>query len=109
MVEATETGVGCSASRCGDQRTVQLHPHLGRRCSSHITVPPGPFRSDFAADMVEMGRADASFAYLDAWLTREIRDRFAGAIRALEPLTVGRLTDGTLTMDIVLGSRAVTW
>lgn len=77
MVEATENTVGCTG--CGEQRTVQLHPHLGRRCPVHATVPPGPFQADFAADMVDAGRADAAFGYLAAYLVRETSERFARA------------------------------
>jgi hypothetical protein len=104
MVAATDNADGCTAKRCGDQRTVQLHPNLGRRCSVHATVPPGPFRADFAADMVDAGRADAAFAYLAAYLARTADERFGGRIRALAPVSVGRLTAGSLVADIVLGS-----
>lgn len=84
MVEATDPARGCTG--CGDQRTVQLHPHLGRRCSVHATVPPGPFQADFAADMVDAGRADAAFAYLAAYLNREATERFARLrVRLLSP------------------------
>lgn len=80
-IAATGTEFGCT--RCGTQKTVQLHPHHGRLCSSHMTLPPGPFRSDLADDIVDFGRADAAFGYLAGWLRREVDRRFAGPIAAL--------------------------
>lgn len=82
-VVLTETDPSFGCSRCGSQKTVLLHPHHGRLCSSHITLPPGMFRAGLAADMVDLGRADAAFAYLRAWMAREIDTRFAGPARAL--------------------------
>jgi hypothetical protein len=105
LVETTDTAAGCAS--CGAQGTVLLHPHHGRQCPDHITPPPGQYRHDLADDMVDLGRADAAFAYLRAWVAREIDARFA-AVRALDPLTAGRLTSGVLTADIVLASHLTT-
>ena len=65
---------GCAT--CGTQQTVQLHPYRGRQCSDHITLPPGGFRADLAADMVDVGRVDAAWNYLRAWLVAEGVRRF---------------------------------
>lgn len=100
MVEASNPADGCTG--CGSRATVQLHPYRGRRCPDCMTVPPGPFRADFAADLVEMGRPDAAFAYLAAFLAHETGRRFDAAVRRLQPLTVGRLTSGVLTADVIL-------
>lgn len=78
---ATETTRGCVG--CGSQRTVILCPSRGRLCPSCMTIPAGPFRSDLAADMVELGRIDAAFRYLGGWLARETAARFDAAIRAV--------------------------
>lgn len=71
----TKPDEGCTV--CGSQVTVQLHPHRGRQCPDHITVPPGPFRRDLADDMCDLGRIDAAFAYLRAWLLHQAGLRFA--------------------------------
>ena len=81
MLYLTDTVHGCTS--CGSQKTVTLHPHHGRRCSDHATLPTGPYRPDLAADMVEFGRADAAFAYLRAHLRREADVRFVKARIAL--------------------------
>lgn len=100
---ATDTRFGCAG--CGDQRTVQLHPRHGRLCSGCVTIPPGPFQRELAADMVDFGRADAAFGYLGAWLHRRIDERFATAALSLSPVTVGRLTGGFAQADVVVGRR----
>ena len=73
-LEATPQRYGCT--HCGRQQTVQLHPNNGRECPAHVTLPPGSFRSDLAADMVAMGYVSAAFGYLRAWLEAEIGRRF---------------------------------
>lgn len=73
---------GCAA--CHRQETVQLHPYRGRLCPSHAalpTIPPGPYRWDLAVEFVDLGRPDAAFAYLRAFMAAEIDRRFA-AVRA---------------------------
>lgn len=72
---ATKPDAGCAT--CGAPDTVLLHPHLGRQCPDHVTLPPGGFRADLAADMVGLGRVDCAFAYLAAWLVAEADRRFA--------------------------------
>lgn len=112
---------GCTS--CGSPDTVTVDGVHGRRCGNcppgfsptHLvglhddrrdvgayisSVPSGGFRADFAADMVDMGRPDAAFAYLGAWLARETDARFARA--GMPPIVVGKLTSGTITADIVL-------
>lgn len=76
-----DPGEGCAD--CGTQDTVQLHPHRGRLCPEHITLPPGPFRTDLAEHMVELQRADSAFAYLAAWLQRAADERFDRASDAI--------------------------
>lgn len=73
----TDPRDGCTA--CGSPATVTLSAFDGRRCSDHATLPPGGFRRDLADDMVAVGRADAAFAYLGAWLAAEADRRFAAA------------------------------
>lgn len=75
---------GCDAPRCHDPHTVMLHPHHGRLCSDHITIPPGAFRADLAADMVALGRIDAAWRYLAGWLEQETTRRFGAAVAALD-------------------------
>lgn len=96
---------GCTG--CGTQQTATIDGVNGRRCAAcppglstrHLadlsadrrgvgpylrallTLPPGGFRRDFAADMVAAGRADAAFIYLGAWLASECDRRFTGASR----------------------------
>lgn len=41
---------GCTGPGCGTQATVVLHPYKGRQCPAHMTLPPGGFRADLAAD-----------------------------------------------------------
>lgn len=77
MVQATDTERGCTI--CRSQATVTLHPHHGRRCPDHATLPPGRYDRGLAADMVELGRPDAAFAYLAAHLHREANLRFVRA------------------------------
>lgn len=75
------SAAGCTG--CGSQATVQLHPRHGRLCPDHAvlpTVPDGPFRPDLADDMVQLGRADAAFRYLSAYLSAECDRRFGAAI-----------------------------
>jgi hypothetical protein len=74
LVQATDTENGCTS--CGSQKTVTLHPHHGRRCSDHATLPAGPYDRGLALDMVELGRPDAAFTYLAAHLRREADLRF---------------------------------
>lgn len=76
QLTATPTIKGCTAPGCDSQRTVQLHPYHGRQCPEHVTLPPGPFRADLAADMVAMGHPSAAFAYLRAWLDADIDRKF---------------------------------
>ena len=85
-LQASNPEDGCAAGRCGRRDTVQLHPYRGRLCPAHAqlpTVPPGPYRPDFAAELVELGRADAAFGYLRAFLRVEADRRYAAAAGAL--------------------------
>lgn len=109
VIAATPQVEGCTG--CGTQRTVLLHPHHGRQCPDHVTLPDGPFRADLAADMVELGRADRAFTYLRGWLARETDTRFARAAASLQPpvIAVGRLTAGVLTADILFGTVRRCW
>lgn len=77
LLTETDPKRGCTA--CGSSSTVQLHPHHGRLCPAHMTLPVGPFRSDLSMDIVDFGRADRAFAYLAGWLARECDVRFASA------------------------------
>lgn len=98
------TSNGCTS--CGAEKIATIDGANGRRCAdcppgvnlrhladlaadqrspgpylrTLLTLPPGGFRRDFAADMVDGGRADASFAYLGAYLARQIDRRFGVAI-----------------------------
>ena len=74
---------GCTAPNCGTQDTVLLHPHHGRQCPEHITLPPGSFRRDLADDMFDLGHVRAAWQYLAAYLAREARDRCAAAVGRL--------------------------
>lgn len=79
-IALSKPDAGCTARDCGDPRTVLIDGHRGRRCPDHATLPEGPFRADLAADMVELGRADAAFTYLGVWLAAECDRRFDAAI-----------------------------
>ncbi|TFV90423.1 hypothetical protein [Blastococcus sp. CT_GayMR16] len=95
---------GCTS--CGSVDTVTVDGVHGRRCATcppqfsptHLeglaadrrsvgayvrSLPPGPFRPDFAGDLVAMGRVDAAFAYLGFYLRREIGERFDRASDAI--------------------------
>lgn len=80
-VQLTETSPrdGCTGPGCGAQQTVQLHPYDGRRCADHATLPPGPYDRSLADEMCVLGRHDAAFAYLRAWIAREADRRFTAA------------------------------
>lgn len=80
-VQLTETSPrdGCTGPGCNSQRTVQLSPVVGRRCPTHATVPPGGIDRGLVDDMLGLGRADAVWAYLGAFLAMETDRRFAVA------------------------------
>jgi hypothetical protein len=82
LLVAADPKDGCTAVGCGRRSTVQLHPYWDRLCPEHVvlpTVPEGPYRRDLADDMVDLGRAEAAFSYLRAWLAAEVGRRF-GAV-----------------------------
>lgn len=100
---------GCTG--CGSLNTVTIDGVRGRRCADcppspsakHLTalvddqldvgpyvrtvatLPPGGYHRGLADDLVEMGRADAAFTYLGAFLAHEIDRRFTAAARRVEP------------------------
>lgn len=92
MVQETNPDRGCN--RCGTQDTVLLHPHHGRQCPQHITLPPGPYRPDLAEHMVELRHADAAWSYLGAYLAREADLRF---LRARISLALASETAGEVS------------
>lgn len=104
----TSPAVGCTS--CGSADTVTIDGVNGRRCAAcppgldpehavrlsvrglpgaagayvRATLPTGDYLPDLAEHMVVLGRADAAFTYLGAFLTHEADRRFAAAARALD-------------------------
>jgi hypothetical protein len=98
---------GCTG--CGARETVTVDGVNGRRCAdcpprasrqhldglaadgvgvvsyarTLVTLPPGGYRRGLAEHMVDLGRADAAFAYLTGWMAHEIGARFDRATARL--------------------------
>lgn len=98
---------GCTS--CGSEKTDTVDGVHGRRCAhcppaysaKHLaglianglgvtayartvaTLPPGCYRPDLADHMIELGRSDAAFAYMQAAFARDIDHRFAELAAAL--------------------------